>query len=112
MVAETSSFDSEEIQTRGQDLYRQGHYRDALKVFASVSLHYDVVLHLAHMALKAIRRKDEVPLSLLDNRAATHAKLGHFQAALVDGRSMIRRYRTNSTVGNLPVFSWIKSSPT
>ncbi|MCJ1398387.1 hypothetical protein MMC11_001585 [Xylographa trunciseda] len=59
-------------QKRGQDCYRAKEYKEALRCFDAI-----------------IARSDGPSLSVLDNRAATYAKLEEFPKALADGRQMI-----------------------
>ncbi|MCJ1327396.1 hypothetical protein MMC10_004065 [Thelotrema lepadinum] len=61
-------------QNRGQVLYRQGKYREALEIFSSI-----------------LEKWHDPPISVLDNRAATYMKLKEFPKALKDARSMINR---------------------
>ncbi|KAM0804411.1 hypothetical protein BDR22DRAFT_818057 [Usnea florida] len=71
------------LHARGQNLYRQKQYEAALQCFT-----------------EAINQDAKTPISVLDNRAATHTKLGNLRAALNDGREIIQQDKA-SCVGYL-----------
>ncbi|KAI4106071.1 MAG: hypothetical protein L6R37_002335 [Teloschistes peruensis] len=55
---------------------------------------------LLNLSLQAFSQADNATINVLDHRAATYEKLGNLQAALADGRRMIRLSKT-SCVGYL-----------
>ncbi|KAI9758719.1 MAG: hypothetical protein M4579_002894 [Chaenotheca gracillima] len=67
------------LQIRGQKLYREKNYEAALEAFNS-----------------AIRLSSQSTISILDNRAAAHEKLGDFQAALRDGKRIIDQQKSEA----------------
>ncbi|KAI2907269.1 hypothetical protein CBS63078_4860 [Aspergillus niger] len=66
--------EGDSLQKRGQLLFRQGNYSDALAAFT-----------------EALSCKGADVMSILDNRAATYIKLTQYDRALNDSRQMIRR---------------------
>ncbi|GAT25062.1 F-box domain protein [Aspergillus luchuensis] len=68
--------EGDSLQRRGQLLFRQGNYSDALAAFTEVRS-------------RGPPRADV--MSILDNRAATYIKLTQYDRALNDSRQMIRR---------------------
>ncbi|GLA69409.1 hypothetical protein AtubIFM55763_009361 [Aspergillus tubingensis] len=66
--------EGDSLQRRGQLLFRQGNYSDALAAFT-----------------EALSCKGADVMSILDNRAATYIKLTQYDRALNDSRQMIRR---------------------
>ena len=67
------------LQREGEKLYSGQDYPAALKCFSQVVDGYT-----------------EVPLEVLDGRAAVHVKLGKLKAALRDGERMIKTWQTNA----------------
>ncbi|PWY79233.1 F-box domain protein [Aspergillus heteromorphus CBS 117.55] len=66
--------EGDSLQQRGQLLFRQGNFQDALAAFT-----------------EALSCKGADVMSILDNRAATYIKLTQYERALNDTRQMIRR---------------------
>ncbi|KAE8377462.1 hypothetical protein BDV26DRAFT_213719 [Aspergillus bertholletiae] len=62
------------LQRHGQQLYQAGNFKAALDVFT-----------------EALHSRDADFLGILDNRAATYAKLGQYDRALKDTRQMIKK---------------------
>lgn len=58
-------------------------------------------LALLKSSFQALSQADEATINVLDLRAATYEKLGNLQAALADGRRMIRLSKTSCVVGSL-----------
>ena len=87
----------EEWQKRGQELYRQKKYENALECFNAVCQLPEVKRDHANFS-EAIVQGDRDCVAALDNRAATHTKLGNLQAALRDGRLMIQKERVSCLV--------------
>lgn len=54
------------------------------------------------MVLKVIGRDTNAPITVLDNRAATHTKLDNLQAALSDSHKMMRQDKSNCIVYSSP----------
>ncbi|THC98714.1 hypothetical protein EYZ11_001777 [Aspergillus tanneri] len=64
------------LQQHGQKLYQQGSFEAAVEVFT-----------------EALRAKDANHLGILDNRAATYAKLAQYDRALRDAKQMIKSHK-------------------
>ncbi|PWY94026.1 F-box domain protein [Aspergillus sclerotioniger CBS 115572] len=66
--------EGDSLQQRGQLLFRQGNYQDALSAFT-----------------EALHCKGADVMGILDNRVATYIKLKQYDRALTDSRQMIKR---------------------
>lgn len=86
---------------RGQDLYRQKRYKEALACFNEVcTVPIRSESHYAECGQQVLDSTADPSLDVLDNRAATYVKLGDFQKALKDGRRMIALGKQNVKVND------------
>lgn len=89
----------QQLQTHGQDLYRQKRFDAALECFTKILVSlYPCISSCCSQYAQTIVSEDEIPISVLDNRAATYTALGNLRAALSDGHKMIRLNKTNCVV--------------
>lgn len=99
MASRLTDMEIDDYRSQGHQLYRQKRYQAALQRFNAVNKRDRGVTVEAVVDVRQIINQERKPsLNILDNRAATYAKLGNLQAALRDGRSMIQDRRTSCSV--------------
>ena len=98
MASKLTAIEADELLKQGQDLYRQKKYQAALQRFNAVCCYHGIWNGGLTRILQVLKQDLKPPLTVLDSRAATHAKLADLQAALRDGRRMIEEYKTSCSV--------------
>lgn len=87
----------------GKQAYQAQQYAAALDFFQTVCLPL-CLLGLSVTNIFQFLSQEKTPsIPALDARAATYEKLGNLEAALNDGRQLIRQFKTSCTVQSIAV---------